>query len=64
MSKEQNCHRTKNTTNSKSSSLHTESAYDDGNIPEIDLNGSAQSQAQAQPLPESSRPRTDGPGGN
>lgn len=60
MSKEQNCHRTKNTKNSKSSSLHTESAYDDGNIPEIDLNGSA----QAQPLPESSRPRTDGPGGN
>lgn len=36
-------------------------AYDDGNIPEIDL----PKQAWApEPLPESTRPRQDGPGGD
>lgn len=43
--------------------------YDDGNIPEIDLpqNGakdSVQSEYDVEPLPESSRPRKDGPGGD
>ncbi|MBO6015879.1 MAG: hypothetical protein J6P60_04750 [Lachnospiraceae bacterium] len=31
--------------------------YDDGNIPKEDLKGNAE------PLPESTRPRKDGPGG-
>ncbi len=37
--------------------------YDDGNIPEIDL---PQDNAKdyVEPLPESERPRRDGPGGN
>lgn len=35
--------------------------YDDGNIPEIDL---PQDNWNVEPLPESSRPRKDGPGGN
>lgn len=46
----------------------TKNTYDDGNIPEIDLpqnchreqSGSAPS---VEPLPESTRPRKDGPGG-
>lgn len=33
--------------------------YDDGNIPEID-----EDMISIAPLPESSRPRQDGPGGN
>lgn len=39
-------------------------AYDDGNIPNIDLpeKNSAGTQP-VEPLPESSRPRKDGPGG-
>lgn len=32
--------------------------YDDGNIPNVDL-----PQSSTEPLPESSRPRKDGPGG-
>ena len=38
-----------------------ENAYDDGNIPEIDLPHSSDS---VEPLPESTRPRKDGPGGD
>ena len=43
--------------------------YDDDNIPEVDLpqNGtedSVKSCGSVEPLPESSRPRKDGPGGN
>lgn len=34
--------------------------YDDGNIPEIDL---PQESWITEPLPESQRPRKDGPGG-
>lgn len=34
--------------------------YDDGNIPDIDLPKSSES---VEPLPESTRPRKDGPGG-
>lgn len=42
-------------------------AYDDGNIPDTDLPGgedSSKSEPGAEPLPESFRPRKDGPGGN
>lgn len=39
--------------------LHVESVYDDDNIPEIDTNAVE----GAEPLPESFRPRKDGPGG-
>ncbi|MBQ9990223.1 MAG: AE-binding protein [Lachnospiraceae bacterium] len=39
------------------------SAYDDGNIPAIDLPHSDDSVKPAEPLPESTRPRKDGPGG-
>lgn len=48
----------------------TKNAYDDGNIPEIDLPKSNQEFKQPQenwvtePLPESTRPRKDGPGGS
>lgn len=41
-------------------------AYDDGNIPEIDLpknKFSNKSDYNVEPLPESTRPRKDGPGG-
>ena len=43
--------------------------YDDGNIPDIDLpqNKSGQKKETAgsvEPLPESTRPRKDGPGGD
>lgn len=45
---------------------NSKSAYDDGNIPEIDLpqdNFSNKNDYNVEPLPESSRPRKDGPGG-
>lgn len=35
--------------------------YDDGNIPEVDLNNKPEI---VEPLPESTRPRKDGPGGD
>lgn len=35
--------------------------YDDGDIPEIDL---PQDDGYVEPLPESTRPRRDGPGGD
>lgn len=42
--------------------------YDDDNIPEVDLpqnnSGSKNSSGSVEPLPESSRPRKDGPGGD
>ena len=42
--------------------------YDDGNIPEVDLPkdkfSSRKSDYSVEPLPESTRPRKDGPGGN
>lgn len=53
--------KSKNTT-SKSNNL-----YDDGNIPDIDLpqdNVSVKDTYHVEPLPESSRPRKDGPGGD
>ena len=39
------------------------SAYDDGNIPEVDLPQSKNVVKPVEPLPESTRPRKDGPGG-
>lgn len=54
----------------------TRNAYDDGNIPEIDLPHNTQEFRQpgkswatqedwiTEPLPESTRPRKDGPGGS
>lgn len=46
----------------------TSNVYDDGNIPEVDLpknkcSDSAKPDYEVEPLPESSRPRKDGPGG-
>lgn len=41
-------------------------AYDDGNIPKVDLpqdKFSDKTDYNVEPLPESSRPRKDGPGG-
>lgn len=50
---------------------HMKNAYDDGNIPDADLpNGednienTQNKYEDIEPLPESSRPRKDGPGGN
>ncbi len=47
----------------------TTNAYDDGNIPKEDLpqnhaKNSTKSVVSVEPLPESTRPRKDGPGGN
>ena len=44
-------------------------AYDDGNIPQVDLpqnksSNSTNSVESVEPLPESFRPRKDGPGGD
>lgn len=51
------CHRyTKN--NKK-----TKNIYDDGNIPEVDLPQNKDKFESVEPLPESTRPRKDGPGG-
>lgn len=45
----------------------TKNAYDDGNIPQVDLPKNAtkknSSYENVEPLPEASRPRKDGPGG-
>lgn len=52
---------------------HTKNVYDDGNIPEVDLPKDKESDSRyctdkavtpAEPLPESTRPRKDGPGGD
>ena len=53
---------------------NTNNDYDDGNIPEIDLPSGTDSvsdgslpnddEPSVEPLPESTRPREDGPGGN
>lgn len=51
----------------------TKNIYDDGNIPEVDLpqgsakgtsNSSGKNSYSIEPLPESTRPRKDGPGGD
>lgn len=38
-------------------------AYDDGNIPDVDLPSGEDAVKPVEPLPESERPRKDGPGG-
>lgn len=38
--------------------------YDDGNIPDVDLPGIKDAAKPVEPLPESKRPRKDGPGGD
>lgn len=38
--------------------------YDDGNIPDVDLPKTKNSDESVEPLPESTRPRKDGPGGD
>ena len=52
---------------------HTKNVYDDGNIPEVDLPKDKESDSHycqdrvvtpTEPLPESTRPRKDGPGGD
>ena len=40
------------------------SLYDDGNIPQTDLPKNKNSDESVEPLPESTRPRKDGPGGD
>lgn len=51
---------------SKNNNDNSFNRYDDGNIPEVDLprnKNSVKSGDVADPLPESTRPRKDGPGG-
>ena len=48
---------------------YIKNVYDDGNIPDVDLPGGEDKEsdsrfANVEPLPESSRPRKDGRGGN
>lgn len=38
--------------------------YDDGNIPDVDLPSREDSVEPVEPLPEYTRPRKDGPGGD
>lgn len=38
--------------------------YDDDNIPEVDLPRNKKNYESVEPLPESFRPRKDGPGGD
>lgn len=38
--------------------------YDDGNIPDVDLPDGEDAAKPVEPLPESKRPRKDGPGGD
>jgi len=52
----------KNTKATQNNSLVN--VYDDGNIPEVDLPKNKISDQPIEPLPESTRPRKDGPGGN
>lgn len=45
----------------------TSNVYDDGNIPDVDLPQNStknKDYSNVEPLPESTRPRKDGPGGN
>lgn len=49
--------------------MKTKNAYDDDNIPEVDLPRGTNKDSNkddycVEPLPESTRPRKDGPGGN
>ncbi|WP_180272655.1 hypothetical protein [Konateibacter massiliensis] len=51
----------------KSKNTKSNDDLDDDNIPNVDLpqsKNSTKSVSSVQPLPESTRPRQDGPGGN
>lgn len=50
-------------TNNTNKSKNLNNLYDDGNIPEVDLPKTSNKVEPVEPLPESSRPRKDGPGG-
>lgn len=52
-----------NSMNNSNNSKNSKSLYDDGNIPEIDLPKKKNTKESVEPLPESFRPRKDGPGG-
>lgn len=43
---------------------NSQNDYDDDNIPEIDLPKNGTLDLPVEPLPESTRPRKDGPGGD
>ena len=47
----------------KNQTSNAKNAYDDGNIPKVDLPKSKNTSQPVEPLPESTRPRKDGPGG-
>lgn len=49
--------------NNKNQDKNIKNAYDDGNIPKVDLPKSKNTSQPIEPLPESTRPRKDGPGG-
>lgn len=50
--------------NNTEKNKNSKNAYDDGNIPEVDLPKTTNVVVPVEPLPESSRPRKDGPGGD
>lgn len=52
-----------NSKNSTTPISKSQSLYDDGNIPDVDLPHGEDSTKSIEPLPESERPRKDGPGG-
>lgn len=43
--------------------VNPRNAYGDGDIPDVDLPNGKDAVKPTEPLPESSRPRRDGPGG-
>lgn len=49
--------------NEKNQNKNSKNIYDDGNIPKVDLPQSKNSSEPVEPLPETTRPRKDGPGG-
>ena len=49
--------------NDKNKNNSSKNIYDDGNIPKEDLPQSKNSSESVEPLPESTRTRKDGPGG-
>ncbi len=49
--------------NEKNQNKNSQNIYDDGNIPKADLPQNKNTSESVEPLPESTRPRKDGPGG-
>lgn len=50
--------------NKTTQTQNSKNLYDDGNIPETDLPKDKSQYTSVEPLPESTRPRKDGPGGD